>query len=120
MIVADSNILIYAAKGSWPALIRFLALEEPVFSAISYVETLGYHAIPAPEERLIEEFFRGARVVPVDDGVIRQAVRLRRMRKMALGDALIAVTALIHGGRLATRNIDDFRWIPDLEIINPM
>jgi predicted nucleic acid-binding protein len=39
---------------------------------------------------------------------------------MRLGDALIAATALCHGLALATRNVDDFDWVPSLELINPV
>ncbi|QEP42990.1 hypothetical protein D5085_07580 [Ectothiorhodospiraceae bacterium BW-2] len=41
-------------------------------------------------------------------------------RKMSLGDAVIAATALEYQQTLATRNIDDFEWIEGLRLINPM
>jgi hypothetical protein len=120
MILADSNILISAAKGTYPALARFLVVHEPAFSAVSYVETLGYHAITPPEKRYIEKFFAGSVMLAIDDRVLRGAVRLRQARKMALGDALIAATALAHGCRLATRNLQDFRWFPGLDVVDPL
>jgi len=120
MILVDSNILIYAAKGVDPALARFLVVEEPVFSAVSYVETLGYHAIMPAEKRFIMKFFRGSQLVPIKTKVLREAVRLRQIRKMKLGDALIAGTPLVHGFRLATRNVGDFAWIPGLEVVDPL
>jgi toxin FitB len=48
-----------------------------------------------------------------------QAVRLRQLRKMTLGDALVAGTALTHRLTLVTRNTGDFRWIPDLTGLDP-
>ena len=120
MILADSNILIYAAKGSYPTLTQFLVEAEPAFSVISYVETLGFHAIDPGEKRYIERFFRGSPLVPLDDRVLREAVRLRQIRKMTLGDALIAGTALVHGWTLATRNVSDFAWISSLEVVDPL
>jgi predicted nucleic acid-binding protein len=44
--------------------------------------------------------------------------RERLARPMATADAVIAATALAHGVRLATRNIDDFAGI-GLELVNP-
>ena len=120
MILADSNILILAAKGLYPTLAWFLVDEAPAFSAISYVETLGYHAITPAEQGYIERFFAGSHVLPVNDPVLREAVRLRQMRKMALGDALIAGTALVNRCKLATRNVNDFRWISGLDVIDPL
>jgi len=38
---------------------------------------------------------------------------------MKLGDAVIAATALEYGVPLVTRNVDDFKHIPGLQIINP-
>ena len=41
------------------------------------------------------------------------------LRKMTLGDALVAGTALAHGLNLVTRNADDFKWIAGLSVLNP-
>ena len=38
---------------------------------------------------------------------------------MKLADGIIAATALVNGLKLATRNLDDFRGLKDLEIVNP-
>jgi toxin FitB len=48
------------------------------------------------------------------------AIELRRQRKMSLGDALIAATALEHRLILATCNVKDFEWITGLKIVNPI
>ena len=58
-------------------------------------------------------------VLPIDDRVIRQAIALRQTRKMSLGDALIAATALVHKLPLVTRNTRDFSWIVGLTLIDP-
>ncbi len=38
---------------------------------------------------------------------------------MTLGDALVAATALAHGLTLVTRNVDAFKWIAGLALLNP-
>jgi len=38
---------------------------------------------------------------------------------MGLGDAIVAATALAHRLTLVTRNIGDFSWIQNLDLINP-
>ena len=53
----------------------------------------------------------------LDDEVIEQAIQLRQQKKMKLGDAIIAATAVAYNIPRATRNEDDFKHIPgqDLE-----
>nr|VFK53924.1 MAG: PIN domain-containing protein [Candidatus Kentron sp. TUN]VFK55822.1 MAG: PIN domain-containing protein [Candidatus Kentron sp. TUN] len=59
-------------------------------------------------------------MLPVSYPIIEQAISLRQQRKMSLGDALIAATALAHDLELATANTNDFDWIEDLDVINPV
>ena len=39
---------------------------------------------------------------------------------MALGDAIVAATALQQKQPLVTRNVQDFNWVKGLEVINPL
>lgn len=52
--------------------------------------------------------------------ILDAAVRLRQLRKVALADALIAATALVHDMPLVTHNTADFNWIADLQVIDPL
>ena len=54
-----------------------------------------------------------------DNEIILRAITLRRLKKMSLGDSLIAATALEYGVPLVTRNDSDFKHIAGLVIINP-
>ena len=118
-MLVDSNILIYAAQPGHAHLRQFIADHAPAVSAVSYVEVLGYHQLHDEERQYLEEFFRLARVLPLVQAVLDQAVALRQQRKMSLGDALVAGTALAHGLTLVTRNVEDFQWIQGLSILNP-
>jgi len=52
-----------------------------------------------------------APVLSISDSVLKQAVLLRQQRKMTLGDAIIARTALDFELALITKNTIDFQWI---------
>jgi predicted nucleic acid-binding protein len=39
---------------------------------------------------------------------------------MSLGDATIAATALVNKMPIATHNVTDFQWIPNLVVIDPI
>jgi hypothetical protein len=111
------TVSLYGAK-SWQ-LRRFIADHAPAVSAVSYVEVLGYHQLDDEARQYLAEFFRLAQVVPLSQAVLDQAVALRQQRKMSLGDALVAGTALVHGLPLVTRNVGDFQWIQGLSLLNP-
>ena len=118
-MLIDSNIIIYAAQPANTALREFIARHAPAVSAVSYVEVLGYHRLIEEERQHFEAFFAAALVLPLSHDVLEQAVKLRQVRKMTLGDALVAGTALVHGLTLVTRNADDFQWIAGLSLLNP-
>jgi len=118
-MLVDSNILMYAAQPAHAHLRQFIAVHAPAVSAVSYVEVLGYPQLDDEARQYLEAFFRLARVLPLSQAVLDQAVALRQQRKMSLGDALVAGTALAHGLTLVTRNIEDFQWIQGLSLLNP-
>src|SRR5215510_15887397 len=119
VMLVDSNILIYAAQPAHAQLRQFIADHAPAVSAVSYVEVLGYPQLEDQDRQYFEEFFHLAQVLPLVQAVLDQAVILRQQRKMSLGDALVAGTALVHGLTLVTRNVEDFYWIQGLSLLNP-
>ena len=118
-MLIDSNIVIYAGKSEYEHIRQFIIRHAPVVSAISYVEVLGYHALTPIERQLYEAFFAEATILPLNTDVLHQAVLLRQQKKMTLGDALIASTALVFTHTLVTRNTKDFACIPSLILLNP-
>lgn len=98
---------------------EFIAEHDPLVSVVSYVEVLGYHLLTERERRGFEEFFAAAEMLDPTQPVLSNAVRLRQVRKMTLGDSLVAGTALAHDLTLVTRNSRDFGWIPNLSLLNP-
>ena len=119
-MLLDSNIIIYASQVDQGELREFIARHEPSVSAISMVETLGYHLLGDAEREFLEEFFAAAEVLPIEEAVIYEAIGLRQQHRMSLGDALIAATARVHGLTLVTRNIIDFQWIGGLQLLDPL
>lgn len=118
-MLLDSNIIIYSAQPEHAQLRELIAENAPAVSALSYLEVLGYHLLTDQQRQYFEEFFQVAQLLPISQDVLDQAVILRQQRRMTLGDAIIGGTALVHGLTLITRNTDDFRWIAQLELLNP-
>jgi hypothetical protein len=118
-MLIDSNIIIYASKPEYPNIRQFIADHTPSVSAISYVEVLGYHQLNDQERALLESFFATAPLIALSQPVLDQAVKLRQLRKMTLGDSLVAGSALTNNLTLVTRNTADFIWITGLTLLNP-
>ena len=107
-MLLDSNIIIYSTKSKYSFLLEFITKNLPSVSAVSYVEALGYHKLTDDEKELLEEFFASSRILPISHKVVIKAVELRQLKKMTLGDALIAATASVHHLTLVANNTVDF------------
>jgi predicted nucleic acid-binding protein len=119
-MLLDSNTIIYATIPEKEQLRQFLSKQDISVSAVSYVEVLGYHKLSSVNKQHFENFFQTTQMFPISDEVIEKASILRQQKKMSLGDALIAATALIHGLTLVTSNVKDFEWIEDLSVLDPL
>ncbi len=118
-MLLDSNIIIYSAKREYAELRRFMVKNAYSVSAVSRIEVLGYHLLTDNQRQYLNEFFQAANILRISDSVVTEAVKLRQTKRMGLGDAIVAGTALAHRLTLVTRNIGDFSWIQNLDLINP-
>lgn len=59
------------------------------------------------------------RVLPVDERIARRAAALHVPDPAPFRDALIAATVLVHGMRVVTRDVKDFRRFEGLDVVNP-
>lgn len=119
-MLADSNIIIYASKPGGDKARDFIRNQSPAVSVISQVEVLGYHKLDPLELQMLEKFFQAALILPISNDVVNEAIRLRQVRKMSLGDSIVAATAIARHFTLATHNTSDFSWIAGLALIDPM
>ena len=119
-MLLDSNIIIYAVQNHNPELLALTQAPESSTSIVSYVEVLGYLNLSEESKQAFERIFATIRIFPLNLAIADRAVALRQIRRMGLGDAIIAATALEHDLTLLTRNTRDFRQITNLRLINPI
>jgi len=81
---------------------------------------LGYHQLTEADEQDLIDFFHAAWIIPVSQTVLKQAVKLRRHRKMSLGDSIVSATAIRNDLTLITANIADFQWIQNIKLLDPL
>lgn len=118
-ILLDSNIVIYSSNADYDFLRQRLAPYDLVVSDISRLEVLGFSRIAELEKRYFNEFFEAVECFIITPQIINHAITLRQIKKMSLGDAIIASTALLHNLPIMTRNDSDFNWIDSLQVVNP-
>jgi toxin FitB len=118
-VLLDRNILIYGAEGGEPRLDAILDRTDLAVASVSCIETLGYYRLSEAERHGLEAAITRMKVIALEDTVVARAISLRQERKVGLADAIIAATALVHRLPLVTRNVDDFKHIAGLEIVNP-
>jgi len=116
----DTNVIIDNFGNKLPAKAKeFLSSFDPVVSAVTKIEVLGWPKATKEQLSPLYAFMDIANILPIDEAVIEETVLIRQTQKIALGDAIIAATALVHGLVLISRNISDFENIRGLKVIDP-
>jgi len=120
----DTNIVIYYLQQQFPAfpeayMDELLEQHTPVISAITEIELLSWKNASPQDITVIGDFIRDARVIELDPEVKIKTADIRKTFGLKMPDAIIAASALVHNLTLLTRNVSDFKKIPQLNIINP-
>ena len=118
-MLLDTNIVIYACQTNGGWLAPWTSHAEAAVASVTCVEALGFTDITIAENSAIRRLLASSLIYPMDEAVIEGAIQLRQQKRMKLGDAIIAATALEYDLPLVTRNEDDFNHIAELRVINP-
>ncbi|MCW1922307.1 type II toxin-antitoxin system VapC family toxin [Luteolibacter arcticus] len=118
-MLLDTNIVIHACQPGGNRLDPWTTHPNAAIASVTKIEALGFAGISPEEETAILNFVAASPVYSLDDGVIERAIKLRQQKKMKLGDAIIAATALEYDMPLVTRNEADFKHIAGLDVRNP-
>jgi predicted nucleic acid-binding protein len=103
----DTNILIDYLNGVDAARTELDRPVERLVSIITWMEVLA-GARDEAEEGVIDMFLRDFRVVDLTRPVAREAVEIRRSRRIRLPDAIVWASARSESALLGTRNTKDF------------
>lgn len=109
----DTNVVIYLQKGLLAAPLppgRF------ALSVITEIELRGFSGLTEAEEETLSALFDSVSIIPLDDAVKEETIRLRRQCRIKTPDAIIAATALTQGAVLLT-NDDRLRKVPGLNTL---
>lgn len=120
----DTNTVIYYLQQQFPAVAEaymddLLEQHIPVISAITEIELLSWKSASPQDITVMGNFIRDARVIELEPDVKIKTADLRKTYGLKMPDAIIAASALVHNLILLTRNVSDFKKIPQLNVINP-
>ncbi len=121
--ILDTNAVIDYVGDKLPH-VSVLAMDRIVdedlnTSIVVKIETLGFNGDESEIQKL-KDFLSIGKMYYIDDLIADKTIDLRRTyRKLKLGDAIIAATALANNLTLISRNTKDFEDIAGLTCINP-
>ena len=114
--VFDTNILIDYLNGVAAARREIKLHEFPLISPITWMEVLVGTRAPEEEQR-VRNFLRRFELVPIDQRVSEETVKIRCEKKLRLPDAIVWASAKANGALLVTRNTKDFpEAAPDVRV----
>ena len=87
-------------------------------SVITKIEVLGFNTHDL-HYKLLSDFMNDSIIHELEPDVVEKTIELRKKYKTKLPDAIIAATAIVNNLSLVTRNIDDFKSILELKVIDP-
>ena len=121
MILCDTNIIVELYKGNSATIdeLKRIGMGQIAISAVTRAE-LYYGAINKTELIQIQKQLNLFQNFPIDQDISSQFIQLMAQyslsHKLAIPDALIAATALVHNLNLYTLNTKDFRFIENLTL----
>ncbi|MGE0824401.1 MAG: type II toxin-antitoxin system VapC family toxin [Candidatus Binatia bacterium] len=122
MYLLDTNAIIYYIDDV-PSVVQVIedivAQEVPVYvSTLTELELFSYSALTEADEARIDAVLATVRVVPLISRIARIAGDLRRLSpRLKTADSAIAATALFTNSTLVTRNVQDFKRIDTLRVL---
>ena len=115
----DSNVIIDLFGNKLPDDRATFIKKLPILiSVVSRIELIGRYEPTVKYLQKINSFLHDATIYELDETIILQAIDIRQKNKIKLPDAIIAATARTNKMTLITHNIDDFKTIRGLKIID--
>ncbi len=116
----DSNVVIdYFGNNLTGNAVSFIDNLPAVISVITRIEILGWYNATPEQLSKLQNFVQQSLVYALTETIIQKNILLRQAHRIKLPDAIVAATALTKNKTLVTRNVNDFKNIPGLDLLNP-
>lgn len=102
----DTNMVLGLLKATDTAITlaetEQLNLNQSAVSQITRIELLGYPKISDHDEQMIHAFLAECQVLLLTQEIETEVIKIRRLCKLKLPDAIVAATSIVHHLRLLT------------------
>ncbi|TAN01289.1 MAG: type II toxin-antitoxin system VapC family toxin [Chitinophagaceae bacterium] len=116
----DTNAVIDYLSNKLPGNASNMLDEEALeISVIIRMELPAWGNAESQQLSILEDFINSVVVWSLDEPVIIKGIEIRKNFRIKLPDAIIAATPVVHELTLVTRNVNDFKNITGLRLINP-
>ncbi len=119
----DTSAVVKYLNGTLPgkglSLIDKIIGDESVISFITEIELQVWTPVDPDDIKIYQLFISNSKVIGIDEHIIRETIRIRKLFKIKLPDSLIAATALTNDMTLIADNDKDFKKVSKLKYINP-
>jgi predicted nucleic acid-binding protein len=120
MYILDTNAVIYYVKEESDVVSiteDIYTKNVPVYvSVITEAELFGFPKLSDEEAERIEQFLHTVSIIPMDLQTARLTGTIRKTYQLKIADSVIAATALFTSAQLLTRNVGDFKKVPELHL----
>jgi predicted nucleic acid-binding protein len=93
--------------------------QECVISFITEIELQVWNPANPEDLKVYLLFLANSTVIGIDSTIIQETIRIRKLYKLKLPDALIAATAIANDMTLIADNDKDFGSVVELKYLNP-
>lgn len=120
--ILDSNAIIDFLGNKLPPFgMEFMCEivdQVPNISVISKIEVLGFKATDEQYQFLLD-FMNDSIILELTAPIIEDCIAIRKKHRTKLPDAIIAATARMNNLVIVSRNVNDFKNIENIHIVNP-
>lgn len=93
--------------------------KECLLSFITEIELQVWNPNNQEDIEVYKIFIENSSIYYVDDQVIKETIRIRKLYNIKIPDAIIATTAIVNKLILVSDNDKDFLRIPEIKYFNP-
>jgi predicted nucleic acid-binding protein len=116
----DTNVIIDNFGNKLPENSKKLLYSiDILLSVVTKIEVLGWKNATKEQLEPLSDFMEIANILLINEEVVDKTIAIRQTKKVSLGDAIIAATAMVYDLVLISRNTSDFKNIDGLQVIDP-